>query len=107
MTRDSMTEFAEFVCLMSREFPTVPGLPALLVELCRLAKRHGKMMEDACNYEVPENYGAAVEKRIGKVCASIGCTPVFSGDPRGATVKVQVPSGRTNDWGATGVCVPQ
>lgn len=32
--------------------------------------------------------------------------PIFSGDPRGAVVKLRVPSGRTNDWGQTGVCVP-
>lgn len=32
--------------------------------------------------------------------------PVFSGDPRGACVKLKVPSGRTNDWGQEGICVP-
>lgn len=35
-----------------------------------------------------------------------GCVPVFSGDPRGATVKLQVPSGATGDWGQVGICVP-
>lgn len=32
--------------------------------------------------------------------------PVFSGDPRGACVKIRVPSGKTDDWGQTGMCVP-
>ena len=32
--------------------------------------------------------------------------PVFQGDPRGACVKLKVPSGRTDDWGGTGICVP-
>lgn len=32
--------------------------------------------------------------------------PVFSGDPRGACVKLRVPSGKTDDWGQTGICVP-
>lgn len=30
----------------------------------------------------------------------------FGGDPRGACVKIKVPSGRSNDWGGEGVCVP-
>lgn len=31
---------------------------------------------------------------------------VDSGDPRSAVFKLKVPSGRTNDWGQTGICVP-
>ena len=30
----------------------------------------------------------------------------FLGDPRGAVVKLGVPSQRTNDWGQVGICVP-
>jgi hypothetical protein len=29
------------------------------------------------------------------------------GDPRGCTVKLKVPSGRTDDFGGTDLCVPQ
>lgn len=32
--------------------------------------------------------------------------PVFQGDPRGACVKLKVPSGRTDDGNHEGVCVP-
>lgn len=46
------------------------------------------------------------EDSITAVCRSIGCEPVFGGDPRGATVKLRVPSGKTNDWGQEGICVP-
>ncbi len=35
-----------------------------------------------------------------------GLGVVFDGDPRGTTVKVRVPSGKTDDWGQTGICVP-
>ena len=35
-----------------------------------------------------------------------GYKAVFSGDPRGCVFKIQVPSGRTNDWGKEGICVP-
>jgi hypothetical protein len=36
----------------------------------------------------------------------VGIEPVFSGDPRGATVKLRVPSGKCDDWGQTGLCIP-
>lgn len=35
-----------------------------------------------------------------------GCKPTFSDDPRGCTVKIQVPDGYTNDWRREGICVP-
>lgn len=35
-----------------------------------------------------------------------GVVPDFQGDPRGACVKLKVPSGRTDDGGRIGLCVP-
>lgn len=32
--------------------------------------------------------------------------PVFNGDPRGAVLKIRVPSGYSDSWGGEGVCVP-
>lgn len=32
--------------------------------------------------------------------------PIFGGDPRGACVKLKVPSGKTDDIGREGICVP-
>ena len=46
------------------------------------------------------------EARIRTLLAPFNVVPVFSGDPRGAVVKLVVPSGRTDDWGETGLCVP-
>lgn len=45
----------------------------------------------------------AGERRIGKPLAFV---PVFSGDPRGACVKIRVPSGRSDSWDGDGMCVP-
>ena len=50
-----------------------------------------------------------VELRITRICASYTVAPIvpiFNGDPRGAVLKLKVPSGRTNDLGQEGVCVP-
>jgi len=53
-----------------------------------------------------ERKEARIEKAIRLLCAGIGCEPIFGGDPRGATIKIKMPDGFTNDWGHEGVCVP-
>ena len=45
-------------------------------------------------------------RAIRDVLAPFDVVPVFGGDPRGACVKLKVPSGRTDDWGREGLCVP-
>ena len=49
-----------------------------------------------------------IEARITAICKELGpgFEPVFGGDPRGWTIKIKVPSGRTTDWGHEGVGVP-
>ena len=49
---------------------------------------------------------ARIEARVRALCERHGLTPIFHGDPRGAVLKLRVPSGRTNDGGREGVCVP-
>ena len=49
---------------------------------------------------------AQIERRVRALCAEHGLVPIFHGDPRGAVLKLRVQSGRTNDWGQEGVCVP-
>lgn len=71
------------------------------------ARRYKRHCERACNGEPyfdldrQENALAAaveyVDPRFRVVCQR---------DPRGATVKIVVPSGRTDDWGHIGICVP-
>jgi hypothetical protein len=47
-----------------------------------------------------------IRAKVTKLCESIGCQPVFQGDPRGNTLKIAVPDGYTNDWGREGIAVP-
>lgn len=49
---------------------------------------------------------ARLERRVAEMVNPLGLVPDFSGDPRGAVLKLKVPSGKTNDWGRTGICVP-
>jgi hypothetical protein len=46
------------------------------------------------------------EARLAAIVKPLGIEPIFNGDPRGCVVKLRVPSGKTNDWGREGICVP-
>jgi hypothetical protein len=84
--------------------------------LIRTAKAHHAMMEDYCSVpdaDVFDDEGdptprlMAVRTAIAEVAERIGAKGVvFSGDPRGCTVKIVCRNGFTNDWGKEGVCVP-
>lgn len=110
MTTSKTLEKLEFACIMAREAKNpARALPGMLEDLMKLARRHCRLAERDCNVgDVSEKTWERLRKRITDLCAEIdpGCVPVFGGDPRGATVKLKVPSGRTNDWGAEGICVP-
>ena len=88
---------------------------ALARRILRWGRTHGRLAEEACNRELTEReqtMDARSEVRISAACAelsklaSASFVAVFSGDPRGHTVKIRVPSGRTDDWGSVGLCVP-
>ena len=46
------------------------------------------------------------QDRITAILKPFNVQPVFQGDPRGCCVKLAVPSGKTDDWGREGLCVP-
>src|SRR5574340_189794 len=125
----------EFIVIMSKELPV--GDSAMLDwcrKLMRLAHTHGRLQEAACNGDWPAANGerstticpvcekswadgtvhpkrgcksCRIEAQISEMCRLQNIQAIFQGDPRGATVKLKVPSGRTNDWGGEGICVPQ
>jgi len=54
-------------------------------------------------------YGVCPDCRTAELVRTVlpaGFTPIIGGDPRGCVLKLQVPSGKTNDWGREGICVP-
>lgn len=94
----------------------------------RYGTTYGRIQETACNSPEHWSNDAAVNKQIAAnwqemldrnekkaerieakltaLCAKYGIKPIFQGDPRGNTIKLQVPSGKTDDWGREGICVP-
>lgn len=109
MTRQQ--ERDEFIGLLLQEFPN--RNPADVLTLARALMRHAATDDRYCCKDCNEGLSEAEEKRqeanqerILSLCQEWGIVPHFNGDPRGATVKLQVPSGRANDWGRVGICVP-
>lgn len=89
--------------------------PTYTAHLIRLATAHQQAMTDYCNgkFEAYDAEGevnprlASLRKRIEESAKGAGLPGVvFQGDPRGATVKLLLPSGATNDWGKEGWIVP-
>lgn len=108
-TRQNQLDVIRFAVLMGREFPAAADLAGSISDLMRMSRRYAGLMERDCNTgDVPEKTVDRLAAKIRAACEAIGagCVPVFSGDSRGATVKLAVPSGKTDDWGGTGVCVP-
>jgi hypothetical protein len=83
--------------------------------LIRLATRHARFMEDEYNIPNADNFDedgnptrrlANLRTRTKEAAAYCNCGVIFSGDPRGATVKLILPNEATNSMGGEGWCVP-
>ena len=126
MQRASAVERYKFIELIEEHVPLVPNGGGEFSARAQFAKRLlrygatlGRLAEAQCNGfqdwrgnwdEKAEKRAEAKEARIlaraEKLCAAFGCKVVTQGDPRGNTLKIQVPDGYTNDWGREGICVP-
>lgn len=80
--------------------------------LIRMATQHQRMMLDYCNgVDIYDQDGEPLPelarlRKIIKTAEGAGCDVAFSGDPRGATVKLLLPNGESNSWGGEGWGVP-
>lgn len=83
--------------------------------LIRLSTSHHKMMEDYCsipNAGIYDDDGEPTAKlailldKINKAANECLCGVELSGDPRGCTVKLTLPSGESNGMGRDGWCIP-
>lgn len=77
--------------------------------LLRYAATCQRLAEVACNRELTVSEIRKDEKMAMDIIAIVSphdCEAKFGGDPRGCVVKIVVPDGYTNDFGAEGICVP-
>jgi hypothetical protein len=95
----------EFVAIMTKE-----GVPLWDIQkVLRHSATIQRLSAEACNRELKDTElldRIHATKQLIAIGENNHFMPCFSSDPRGATVKLKVPSGKTNDWGEVGVCVP-
>jgi hypothetical protein len=113
MARTTQKERADFIARLVTE--SKRHGPEMCTEIgykiLKLSARYCTLQEHDCNRGLTDKerqLESGIERRIRLQCRELGpgFAPVFQGDPRGATVKLKVPSGFYNDWGQTGLCVP-
>lgn len=98
--------------------------------LMRYGATYGRLAEDACNgpdYDRAQGHEALmqsvqddwqkrqhaipakqdkIEAAVSELCATFDCKAIFSGDPRGNTLKIEVKSGYSNSFGGEGIVCP-
>ena len=104
-TKDKM----EFAYLMAKHSQATQGQ---IQRLMRYGSTMNRLAEKQCNEpwtDADQAKRDRIKTAIRKICCFEieGVTGVvLSNDPRGATIKIQVKDGVTNDWGREGICVP-
>ncbi len=109
-------ETGEFIALMAKELPNEWGGYAIerwCSRIMRVSTTLQRLAEESCNIEMNEKQAARHDRKddqaealAKRILAEVGMTALIGGDPRGAAIKIKVPSGKTNDWGQEGICVP-
>lgn len=97
----------EFAHLMGKEAPRMSFHEVR--HLMMLARKLQRLAEEDCNRGLTDKEHTLWDRataHITGMCVLADCAALIGGDPRGAIVKIVVPSGRTNDWGQEGICVP-
>ena len=119
MQRATQTQRAEFVAAIASHARGNAERRAWLAErLMYYGASYARIQERACNGHqtwdgnwdekaalADERKEAKLEAKITTMCEPFDCKPIFGG-ARGATVKIAVPDGYTNDWEKEGICVP-
>ena len=110
MTRTE--EIAEFAAILARELPdkSASRIAELVLQLTRAAKHLQRLNEFDCNVGLDEGQQkrrASYEKKVYWGACGNGLAGVtYNHDPRGGSMYLIVPSGKTHDWGQRGIYVP-
>ena len=105
-------DIAAFAATLQAERPELaPHLVASdVMEIMRLGRRHATASVNLCNIpnyqETYDRRTAVIRARLVMLLKRYNASAITGGDPRGCTVKLKLRSGRTNDFGGEGYCVP-
>ncbi len=100
------TDMIEFAATLGAE-----GVPSdVIADVLRDAGTLHRLAEKDCNVGLTEadaKREETCEARTRGRLAAYGIVTEFSSDPRGAVVKLRLPSGKGNSWGDSSLyCVP-
>ena len=109
-----LSDKLEFVAIMQAEYKLRTHWTVRLCQkLMNLGATASRIAVTMCNRELTKHEQRTWERlpeRIEAALAEFDISPVngfkLGGDPRGCTLKLILPSRRTNDWGREGICVP-
>ena len=110
-----MTDRDTFIQQIITEVTAKGGTAEQGTDLARLVLRNAATIQrlavEDCNRgctSAQVKQDAACQRRITAACHPWGITPTYNGDPRGAVVKLLLPSGTWNSFGGRedGFCVP-
>jgi hypothetical protein len=102
----------DFSIRLARELPKwggIRGQSELVERVLQLGQRYQTLQVKRCNQPQTERDKKGIErieKEVAELLRPLGITPIFSSDPCGATIKLCMPSGYTNDMAQEGLCVP-
>jgi hypothetical protein len=105
----AITLTTEIRAAQLQEQPSSYLLSRIVAATLKMGKRHSRLQETACNRELSVSEKKEEERLEGKMADLMGLFGIkvkLGGDPRGCTVKLLLPSGRTNDFASEGYCVP-
>lgn len=109
------TDCARFFTVLAREYPKASesAITDAGVGLIYCATRQARIALKLCNGDITQESfdrrRRELEKLVGVIVRPLSDSVevVFNNDPGGAALKLVLPSGRTNDFGGEGYCVPE
>ena len=116
MKNTDRADVAQFIAALYCEKPNRGKLPGEIVPLAMSLMRAARQVAGLNLVWCNTGLSPAQEKRRERIkrdvllfARQLGCKEVeISGDPRGAAIKLKMPSGRGNSWGGEGFyCVPE
>jgi hypothetical protein len=103
----------EFAARLAIECQCKPYVAAAHAEtLIRFGRAIQRFNETACNVGLTDAQEKQRERKVEAIRGYLakefgpGFSVFINGDPRGAALKLRVPSGANNDFGGDGICVP-
>lgn len=107
--RRELLAFAAF--LQSELFPDKSpyAIADLAEKLLACGTTYQRLCTEDCNLgltEAEQRKSDRVEEKVRKLLEGTQIKPIFAGDPRGHTIKLQSPSKQNNSFGGEGWCIP-